>query len=223
VPDTPQRAYSRRSVALLWGAVVIGAALLGAMWALVAPGHALSIDRAAFRLLAFSPSPRIQEHGPKLIGYGTEGLVAVVVLLVLGLAILRRWSDATTIGVGYIGVEIVSYAMKEIVARPRPVTPVIYAGGKSFPSSDAALSVGFVAIALVLSRGAAEGRRRAAGGTAVALAALVGVLVIALRDHYLTDVIAGWGLGAMTFAGVALGADAIGRRRATAAAGRGDQ
>jgi membrane-associated phospholipid phosphatase len=184
---------------------VVGIGALAAMWLLEAPGHSLSIDRSAFALLSLDPSQTIRQDGPTSLQYATWLLIVVVAAVVIHLLNRHRRVAAATVGVGYPLVLLIAEVLKAIARRPRPPYEVLHAGGFGFPSSDSALSVGFVAIAIVLARALDDARRRRSCYDAgVTLSLFVGVLVIALRDHYLTDVIGGWGLGAATFSGTAL-------------------
>jgi len=88
------------------------------------------------------------------------------------------------------------------------------AGGFSFPSSISAVCVGLIAIAILLAHLTSNRTRRAvviAGGCL--LTAAVGLLFVALRVHYLTDVIAGWALGVVAFAACGLAGACYGNRR----------
>ena len=90
---------------------------------------------------------------------------------------------------------------KAAVDRPRPVDALVETAGSSFPSGHAAYSIVWVAIAVALARDV-PGLAGRAGVliTALLLAAAVGVTRIVLQVHYLTDVLAGWALGATIFA-----------------------
>jgi undecaprenyl-diphosphatase len=71
----------------------------------------------------------------------------------------------------------------------------------SFPSGHTAYAVGLVAVAVALSRTApALAHRFGIVIVAIVLAAIVGLTRIYLRAHYLSDVLAGAGLGAAVFA-----------------------
>jgi undecaprenyl-diphosphatase len=71
-----------------------------------------------------------------------------------------------------------------------------------------------VACATVLVRGGAGWATRIAAVTvALILVAVVAATRVYLRAHYLTDVLAGWGLGLAVFGAVALAALAVERVR----------
>ena len=78
---------------------------------------------------------------------------------------------------------------------------MVDASGSSFPSGHAAYSIVWIALAVALSRAVPRLAGRAAVLTsAVLFAAAIGLTRVELRVHYLTDVLAGWALGATVFA-----------------------
>jgi undecaprenyl-diphosphatase len=118
----------------------------------------------------------------------------------------RRWGDAALIVGGPLLIWVAVHVVKDIEQRRRPPGPLTPASGYSFPSSAAALSITAIAVGLALAH-LASGRSRAgraAIAAGVALSAGTGILMVAIRVHYLTDVIGGWGLGIAVFAAWAL-------------------
>ncbi len=200
--------------------VAAGGALLALMWSL-AGDAGTAADREAFALLATT------HHSLPLhlvVGLSRVGpvLLALSALAVAGwLVRKRRLSEAAVIVLGSLATLLAADIGKAIAARPRPHGALIYASGTSFPSTDAALSVLVVVLALALEGGTVRGVRqgRLVAG-AVLVSALTGILLIVLRVHYLTDVLAGWGLGAAVFAACGLVAVAAGARSRRPARGR---
>jgi membrane-associated phospholipid phosphatase len=89
--------------------------------------------------------------------------------------------------------------VKVAVDRARPVLPdpVAHASGLSFPSGHAQSAVvGAGVLLLVFARELRPGARRAAIGLAVAWILLIGVVRVSLGVHYVSDVLAGYVLGA---------------------------
>jgi undecaprenyl-diphosphatase len=123
-------------------------------------------------------------------------LVTVVVVLLL---IRRRIRLAIYLAVTGIGALLLDPSLKTLVGRLRPVVdaPVATAPGNSFPSGHALGSmVVYGALLLVFLPAIAPRRRRLAIGAAALVIALIGGTRIALGVHFLSDVLAGWLLGA---------------------------
>lgn len=134
---------------------------------------------------------------------GNSSTVAVVAVLVTAVVVWRAgtWLPAVLglIGAGGIGLVIVT--AKRVVGRSRPASPfaLITEGGYSFPSGHA---TGTAAVALLcawmLSRwviGSWPGRV-AVWSVAIGVTGAVGFSRVYLGVHYVSDVLAGWLLGA---------------------------
>ena len=181
--------------------------MLGAVSLLVADHRVDGFDRQAFAVLALapgSPGARVAkpaaEIGPPLVG------LAVLVSLVL-LARRRAWLEAVVIVTGFVLTRVGASIARGLEGRRRPPGPLLDAGGFSFPSSVSALCVGLVAIAVALASLTSDRTRRnfaIAAGCLLTVAA--GLLMVALRVHYFTDVVAGCTLGVVAFASCALAA-----------------
>jgi membrane-associated phospholipid phosphatase len=130
---------------------------------------------------------------------GRPLLIPLVVVVALALTLRRRYRLAIYLVVTGIGAGLLDPAVKVIVGRLRPVleTPVAHAPGNSFPSGHA-LSSFVVYGALVLVFLPALGRRLRL--VVLPLAALlvfaIGLSRVALGVHFVSDVLAGWLLGA---------------------------
>jgi undecaprenyl-diphosphatase len=209
----PPPARTRRSSIILSAVGVAGAAVLAVMWLLVARDDVNGIDRTGFTVLAARPGDELATHSQLIaVAAGILALLASI-LVVAELLRRRRLAEAAAIVAGYVLVLLLAHLFKAIQQRPRPSGRLITAGGFSFPSSDGAVSVGVVAIAVAA---AALSQRRSVKIVivvgALAATAVTGALLVALRTHYVSDVLAGWGLGAAVFSGCALAAAAIARR-----------
>jgi membrane protein DedA with SNARE-associated domain len=117
------------------------------------------------------------------------------------LAARRRWAE---LGVLVIGLAIAFagvHELKDAVDRPRPSGGLVDASGSSFPSGHAAYSTFYVwlAVTIVMRLRPGMARGTAVVTTGVALTALVGLSRVYLGVHYLSDVNAGWALGAAAF------------------------
>ncbi len=118
------------------------------------------------------------------------------------LAARRRWAE---LGVLVAGIAIVFagvHELKDAVDRPRPSDGLVAASGSSFPSAHAAYSTFYVWLAVTIAIRLRPGMARAALPIAagIVLTALVGLSRVYLGVHYMSDVNAGWALGAAAFA-----------------------
>lgn len=100
---------------------------------------------------------------------------------------------AATLGAG-----VFHFALKWLVARPRPNGHAItWASDYSFPSGHAtATFCFFIALTLVV-RQLAHRRQWPALGVALALVVLIGATRVYLGVHYPSDVVAGWAVGGL--------------------------
>lgn len=139
----------------------------------------------------------------------------------------RRWAEFGVLVAGmtltYLGV----HELKDLVDRPRPEGGLIDVSGSSFPSAHAAYSTFYVWLAVTIVMRLRPGMARGAAvvGAGVALTALVGLSRVYLGVHYLSDVNAGWALGAAAFslcAAVALTITTVRQNGRRAAAGVGE-
>jgi undecaprenyl-diphosphatase len=126
------------------------------------------------------------------------GLTAVCAAF---LAFRRRWTEFAVLVAGMTLLSVGFHEVKAIVDRPRPPDPLVSASGSSFPSGHAAYSVLYVWLAVTIVMRLRPGMARGAAvvATGIALTALVGLSRVYLGAHYLSDVSAGWALGAAAF------------------------
>ena len=117
------------------------------------------------------------------------------------LAARRRWVEFSVLIAGMTLLSIGFHEIKAAVDRPRPPDPLVSASGSSFPSGHAAHSVLYVWLAVTIVMRLRPGMARGAAVVAagIALTALVGLSRVYLGVHYLSDVSAGWALGAAAF------------------------
>jgi len=117
------------------------------------------------------------------------------------LAVNRRWAELGVLTVGMTMIVIGGHELKAAIDRPRPGGSLIDTSGSSFPSLHAAYSTlyvwGAMTIVLRLRPGMARGAAVIVAG--IALVALIGLSRVYLGAHYLSDVNAGWALGAGCF------------------------
>jgi membrane protein DedA with SNARE-associated domain/membrane-associated phospholipid phosphatase len=122
-------------------------------------------------------------------------------LAAAALAARRRWAEFWVLVVGMLLVIVGVHELKAALDRPRPVGALTGFSGSSFPSGHAAYSTFYVwlAVTIVLRLRPGMGRRAAVVVAGIALTALVGLSRVYLGVHYLSDVSAGWALGAAAF------------------------
>jgi undecaprenyl-diphosphatase len=117
------------------------------------------------------------------------------------LAARRRWAELGVLAVGMAIVVLGVHELKDAVDRPRPSGGLVGTSGSSFPSAHAAYATFYVWLAVTivmrLRVGMARGALLVVAG--VALTALVGLSRVYLGVHYMSDVSAGWALGAVAF------------------------
>ena len=112
-----------------------------------------------------------------------------------------RWAEFGVLVAGlaitYLGV----HELKDAIDRPRPDGGLVTTEGSSFPSAHAAYSTFYVWLAVTivmrLRPGMARGALVVTAG--IVLTALVGLSRVYLEVHFLSDVSAGWALGAAAF------------------------
>ena len=104
----------------------------------------------------------------------------------------------------YIGVDV----LKEAVDRPRPTGGLTGFSNASFPSGHAAHSVFYVWLAVTIAIRLRPDmvRKTALILSGIALTGLIGLSRVYLGVHYLSDVNAGWALGAFCYAFFAVAA-----------------
>jgi undecaprenyl-diphosphatase len=124
----------------------------------------------------------------------------VVFVAVVFLLSRRRITEGVVLAAGTVLTVIAVQVAKPIVDRARPSDPMVGTDNASFPSGHAAYSVAYVAIAIAVSHAFPRALHRAVFVTAaIVFAAVIGLSRVYLRAHFLTDVLAGWGIAAALF------------------------
>jgi membrane protein DedA with SNARE-associated domain/membrane-associated phospholipid phosphatase len=133
---------------------------------------------------------------------GAGALVySLAAVCAVALAVRRRWAEVGVLVVGLAIVYVGVHELKDAIDRPRPAGGLIEAEGSSFPSAHAAYSTFYVWLAVTIVMRLRPGMTRGALviATGIALTALVGLSRVYLGVHYMSDVNAGWALGAAAF------------------------
>jgi undecaprenyl-diphosphatase len=179
-----------------------------AVLAAIAGSHpaATAPDRTAFDAahdLAGSTGRAIAKVATAL-GATPEIAIATIVLAV-GLAALGRVRGAIVLAGGSaLSIPLVAL-FKDLVDRPRPPHRLVHVTGASFPSGHATHAVLYAAAAVLAAAVLRPAARRLALAAGFALALAIGLSRVYLHVHFLTDVIAGWALGAAAYLALALG------------------
>jgi membrane protein DedA with SNARE-associated domain/membrane-associated phospholipid phosphatase len=118
-----------------------------------------------------------------------------------GLAARRRWAEVGVLVAGMAIVIAGVHELKDAVDRPRPDGGLVATSGSSFPSAHAAYATFYVwlAVTIVLRLRPGMARGAAVVTAGIALTALIGLSRVYLGVHYMSDVNAGWALGAAAF------------------------
>lgn len=144
------------------------------------------------------------------------GAVTVAIGVVLGI-IGRSRAPVLVAGVTVAGNGVLTLALKQAVARPRPPLSgaLAAADGYAFPSGHAATAAAASGVLAFLCAGPLRGwaARMAVWAGAAMLTTLVGISRVYLGVHWTTDVLGGWAFGALWLAVVVAGSALIARGR----------
>jgi membrane-associated phospholipid phosphatase len=150
------------------------------------------------------------------IGLTVLGVVAGVLLVRE-----RAWLDLTFFLTTFLGSQLLVSLLKDAFDRPRPDVgfAVPLPSSAAFPSGHATAGVASMGALAVLVAERVPGRERVGVWSGVVLLGIaIGVSRIVLNVHYVTDVVAGWGLGLAWLAACLLARDAIRARRSESVA-----
>ena len=200
------------------GAAAIAAWILGGLTQDVL-GHdgTVLFDPRVTEIVVAHRTPLLTVPLQVLTWLGSNVVIVPVGLFVGGFFLLRRrdWRPLALLAASVIGSVVTYNVMKAIVDRPRP-PEAIWIGhfpGAAFPSGHATQSVAFYAmLALVLSLHTSAGRRVLLWTGAILVAIVVGGSRVYLGAHWMTDVLAGYALGAAWAALIIVVAIVLGRR-----------
>ena len=203
-----------RQAALLTAGVVAVTAVVFAL----AAGHGTlariqRVDDAWLRLMISGRAPALTAIAKV---FNVLGLVYVTlparIALAGYLALRRRWWHLAAFTAAIVLSEVLIGSLKGIYDRARPPGSLVATSGASFPSGHAiAASVTVVAAVIAL---VPAGRRRVGWGAAAAAFSIVmGLSRAYLGAHWLSDAIAGIGLGTSCALVTALVTDQFQRRR----------
>ena len=159
-------------------------------------------DETAQEIVEHIRSGALTSIAKAITWLGAGGVVtALAAICAALLAWRRRWTEFWVLVAGMAITQTGIDVLKEVVDRPRPAGGLVVTAGSSFPSGHAAHSVFYLwlAITIVLRLRPGMARATAVVTTGFVLTALVGLTRVYLGVHYLSDVSAGWALGAAAF------------------------
>jgi membrane protein DedA with SNARE-associated domain/membrane-associated phospholipid phosphatase len=156
---------------------------------------------------------------------GSSVVILPLLAMVVAYLLLRRrdWRGAAVVAAAYAGAFGWSTLVKSVVERPRPPLALreVVVSGFAFPSGHATQAAAFYGILAVVLTARSRVRIRVAAWTAVlVVVGAVGLSRVYLGVHWLSDVLAGFALGALWVTVLAAGL-LVSRRRRAAPAGRG--
>ncbi len=126
--------------------------------------------------------------------------VAVTAAVALLMLLRRHWRLAAFTVVTIAGSSLLNTAVKTLAHRDRPVVdqPFVQEAGASFPSGHAqAAMVGYGVLLLLVLPALTHAWRRVAWAVAIVMVVGVGFSRVALAAHFVSDVLAGFALGAV--------------------------
>jgi membrane protein DedA with SNARE-associated domain len=166
--------------------------------------HTTSFGDRIFTVVSLIGSP---------IAMGAVGIVGAVIIVVR-----RKWLELAAWVAGFMGAGVLSYILKIVIQRPRPVGATAFLHGEtfSFPSGHALGSlVGYGMLAYVIGSNwitTARGRFRLVIATAVLVVA-IGISRLYLGVHYFSDVVGGYAVGVLWLSVCISGLQVAERRR----------
>jgi undecaprenyl-diphosphatase len=147
------------------------------------------------------------------IAMAAVGMIGAVIIVVR-----RKWLELAAWVAGFMGAGVLSYILKIVIQRPRPVGATAFLHGEtfSFPSGHALGSlVGYGMLAYVIGSNwitTARGRFRLVIATAVLVVA-IGISRLYLGVHYFSDVVGGYAVGVLWLSVCISGLQVAERRR----------
>jgi membrane protein DedA with SNARE-associated domain/membrane-associated phospholipid phosphatase len=191
----------------LLAVLLVGLFVLISYWAIVSgdPGPTAG-DRTALNVARDLQADWLVDF-TKVFTYLGSGWVTfpLAALAAVVLAARGRRVEALALAIGMVLIILLVNGIKTWTDRPRPPDPLASTSGSAFPSGHAAYSTLYAWLAVTVALRVVPGitRRTALIAGGIVLAALIGLTRVYLRVHWLSDVTAGWALGASCFAAVA--------------------
>ncbi|MBA2545774.1 MAG: bifunctional DedA family/phosphatase PAP2 family protein [Solirubrobacterales bacterium] len=182
----------------------VGLFVLFAYWSIVAGDPASTGgDRTAFDFSNDLRAGWLDDLAEVVSFFGSGVFVfPLAALLGVWLAVRSRWTELGILVVGLIATIVSVDLIKDATDRPRPPGGLVETEGSAFPSGHAAYSTIYTWLAVTIAFRIDPGitRRTLLITAGIAATALIGLTRVYLNVHWMSDVSAGWGLGAASFA-----------------------
>jgi membrane-associated phospholipid phosphatase len=183
----------------------------------------MAFDQAVLRFIAEHRTGWADSFSRGLMDAGQPAAtyVSAAVALLICAWVFHAWRAAIAAMLASFTATIVAEGSKDLIGRPRPpldLALISHGGGYAFPSSIGALTAGAAAPLVLFAWRTGTRTGRAVAGLLTAGTILVGICMVYLGAHWVTDVLAGWALGAAIGVGMWLVADRVLRRPRVSAA-----
>ncbi|MBT0771466.1 phosphatase PAP2 family protein [Kineosporia sp. J2-2] len=183
-------------------AVLIGLTLL------VVAGASLTVDDATLGWFTVLDRPGAGHLVWRTLVMGGQFWLVGTAAAVIGLARSwwsRSWHPFLVTAVAVVTLDVLLLTSKHLAGRTSPHSGLneVLVGGSSYPSGHTANATMCLALIAVLLTGAAGRARRRALAAAVLMAVVVGICNLVLGYHWISEVVAGWLLGALVVLGAA--------------------
>jgi membrane-associated phospholipid phosphatase len=190
----------REPMTLLVSAVLLVAGawlFLGVVEDVVTKDVLIDVDRAVYRFLQALRSRWGDDVMVTITELaGAQSMIAVIAAVALWFAVTRRFHTLAYWLAAAGFAQVLVWSLKYALGRARPETAYARIDEFSLPSGHAAMSmVVFGFLAFLLGHGKPASRQTAFAVTAALIAVLVAFSRIYLGAHWLSDVIASFGLG----------------------------
>ena len=181
-----------------WWLTLLIPIILGAVVAITEPIYAF--ERSVFDLLQKLPDffynifKVITEIGD------SKGVIPITALILIVFSLCKKFFEVgLPVTLTVIVSRIINITLKLIISRERPDFKLFYAGESSFPSGHAqnnmALYIAFLlALLLIVNSKKIKALLKV---FLIALPIIIGITRIYFGVHYLSDVVAGWCMGAL--------------------------
>jgi membrane protein DedA with SNARE-associated domain/membrane-associated phospholipid phosphatase len=185
----------------LLAVALVGSYVVVALAIQVAENQRFVFDETAFAALSAFQHPWATAIAKAITVLGSPEVAGAAIVVAAAYLLWHRQAvEALTLAIGFAATFGAVHLVKALEARPRPGGGLVVVSGSSFPSAHAAYSIAYVAIVLAVGRALPSFVHRAAWVVfALVLAAAIGLSRVLLHVHYLSDVVAGWALGAAVF------------------------